>query len=93
MPLCEACGRAPAVSFSAFNDRDGKPWRWALTCYCTSTRESYYVKFPDFFREPQHWIEHLTPKFWFSAERFLEALGRALEARVPAGAREARDAE
>ena len=79
---CEACGKKPSVSLSAFNG--GNPqglWVWMNVCDCSIETESYYIPLTGrdgvFGGYGVHrWLRHLKGKPWFSENLFIEAIRR-----------------
>lgn len=87
LPLCESCGREPALSFSWFADRarwyEPRSGTWRFTCYCTSEVELYYIAihgrgrgFLDSAESRERWLAHLEEKTWFDRADFFAMLGR-----------------
>lgn len=78
IPICEVCGKRPAISLSYFGDRREKlpGGTWKLACMCTSETEDYYIEFERFVGEP-NWLRHLRTKRWFDEHDFLQAVNRA----------------
>jgi len=88
-PLCEMCGKKPAVSFAWFQDHDRPITRpngkWMATCFCTSDIEDYYVTFDLYFhgkKEQNDWDSHLYRKTWFDNADWWKMLGRLQEQRA-----------
>ena len=84
-PLCEVCGKKPAVSFTALSS--GSRVDWKFTCHCTRDYETYYVMLDEYFKDGDsilEWLYHLMGKEWFSFGNFNEMLSR-----FAAGVREA----
>lgn len=79
-PLCEVCGREPAVSASWFADRSNwyGPWSgtWKLAGLCSTPTEQYYIFLPDLLARLDRWREHLIEKTWFDPNDFEALLGR-----------------
>jgi hypothetical protein len=87
MPLCESCGREPAVSFSWFADRERwyapRSGRWRFVGACTSEVELYYIAihgrgrgFLDSATSRERWLAHLEEKTWFDRADFFAMLAR-----------------
>ncbi len=73
MPLCEACEKSEAVSFSLINQQ------WQFTCYCTAEKESYYIEFDQYFSRPSEtvdWMAHLHAKPWMDWNNFMSMICR-----------------
>ena len=75
-PMCEACGDAPATSFSYFKSH---PHKWRFTCQCTSNSETYYVMLDRIFSSPAStvdWLAHLNEKPWVDWPAFMKMMDR-----------------
>ena len=75
-PMCEACEKEPATSFSRF---DSHPDKWRFTCQCTSESENYYVEIQKFFSSPAStvdWLAHLNEKPWVAWPKFMAMMDR-----------------
>ncbi|MGE0557838.1 MAG: hypothetical protein AB7O69_06155 [Burkholderiales bacterium] len=77
-PMCEVCGKKPAMSFSYFSQElPGKQWRFC--CLCTDETETYYVKIDDFFSSAGStvdWLAHLHKKSWVQWPEFMDMMHR-----------------
>lgn len=91
-PLCEACVREEAYSFSWTPDRarwyEPRSGTWRYTGGCTSHSEHYYVLFRnrgrgfmDSVRERRDWLRHLSYKTWFDPLDFFLMWSRFENAR------------
>ncbi len=99
-PLCEACGRESATSFSWFADRARwyapRSGTWRFTGDCTADTEQYYVMLHDRGRgwlesraEREDWLRHLREKDWFNPLDFFAMLARFEAAQAEQTARRA----
>ncbi len=81
-PMCEACGKHEAISFSVIKGE------WKFTCHCTENEEQFFVYFEDFFDSAAanvKWISHLTFQPWMDWQDFGDMMYRFREAiRKPA---------
>lgn len=75
-PMCEACGKERAMSFSFSINEEWNDSVCHLTCLCTSDTEHYYLTFDLFRRERDDCIRHISKKMWFNAREFYGALHR-----------------
>jgi hypothetical protein len=67
VPVCEECGREPAVSFSFFRDADEEMGHWRFVGYCTNDLEIYWLWIGEFFMSPAETVDaiaHLSQKTW-----------------------------
>jgi len=83
-PMCEVCGRRPAVSFSYFGRAvDSRLRGWKFCCECTDGKEEYYVPIDEFFASPiatVDWLAHLSEKVWMDWDGFMDMMWRFREA-------------
>lgn len=82
-PVCEVCGKEPAIAFACF---DGFT-NWKFVGACTAVQEFYTIPIVDFFARPASavdWLAHMAGKpgmdwesFGAMMRRFREATGSA----------------
>jgi len=85
-PICEKCGKEPAISFSYFGRRvenKTQEQQWFFTGMCTADSEMYYVELDRFFNSPAStvdWLAHLNSKGWIDWADFMSMIRRFRDA-------------
>ena len=74
-PICEQCGKNPAISFCYLGKSEG----WKFCCICTDNNNKYWIDFNRFFKSPASvidWLAHMNEKTWMDWSDFMNMIDR-----------------